>query len=53
MYGKDIETLAAEGRNRDIVRALLAPEGMNYGGLPKGLLLFHSYPEGPRTPLEE
>ena len=26
---------------------------MNYGGLPKGLLKFHQYPEGPRTPVEE
>ena len=26
---------------------------MNYGNLPKGLLLFHSYEEGPRTPALE
>ena len=26
---------------------------MNYGGLPKGLLKFHSYPGGSRTPIEE
>ena len=26
---------------------------MNYGQLPKGLLLFHMYAEGPRTPMEE
>lgn len=53
MYGKDIDALAAEQRNRDIVRALLFPDGLNYGNLPKGLLLFHSYPDAPRTPLEE
>ena len=26
---------------------------MNYGNLPKGLLLFHSYEDGPRTPALE
>ena len=26
---------------------------MNYGNLPKGLLLFHSYEDGPRTPAVE
>ena len=29
------------------------PEGLNYGGLPKGLLLFHKYEEGARTAVEE
>lgn len=32
---------------------LLTDEGLDYGNLPKGLLLFHQYPEGPRTPVEE
>ena len=32
---------------------MLESKGLNYGQLPKGLLLFHKYPEGPRTPLEE
>ena len=32
---------------------MLRPEGLNYGQLPKGMLLFHKYPEGPRTPMEE
>ncbi len=36
---------------RGIVRLLL--EDMNYGKLPKGLLLFHKYAEGPRTPALE
>jgi hypothetical protein len=26
---------------------------MNYGNLPKGLLLFHKYEDGPRTPALE
>ncbi|MDE6327151.1 MAG: DUF4301 family protein [Duncaniella sp.] len=53
LHGKDLDTLLAEGRNRDIIAAIVLPEGMNYGGLPKGLLKFHSYPEGSRTPIEE
>jgi len=32
---------------------MLKAEGLNYGQLPKGLLLFHKYPEGARTPMEE
>ncbi len=53
MYGADLDTLKGAGRYKDIVAALLKKEGLNYGGLPKGLLKFHSYAEGPRTPLEE
>ena len=32
---------------------MLKAEGLNYGQLPKGLLLFHKYAEGARTPMEE
>ena len=32
---------------------MLDKSGLNYGQLPKGLLLFHNYSEGPRTPMEE
>lgn len=53
LYGTALDALRAQGRHRDIISALIAPEGLNYGGLPKGLLKFHSYPEGSRTPLEE
>ncbi len=37
----------------DILQKLLRSEGMDYGQKPKGLLSFHAYPEGARTPLEE
>lgn len=41
-----------EGKEgREAVRYLL--EDMNYGNLPKGLLLFHSYKDGARTPALE
>src|SRR5262249_24858464 len=33
--------------------ALLDDAGMGYANLPKGLLHFHSYPGGARTPFEE
>jgi len=36
---------------QEAVRYLL--QDMNYGRLPKGLLLFHKYKDGPRTPVME
>ncbi|MDE7396680.1 MAG: DUF4301 family protein [Muribaculum sp.] len=53
IYGKNIKQLQADGDIKAIVGALLRPEGLNYGNLPKGLLLFHNYADGARTPLEE
>lgn len=50
---KDLNTLLQEGQYKAIVRNLLLENGLNYAALPKGLLLFHSYPEGYRTALEE
>jgi hypothetical protein len=37
----------------NVVNALLDEDGLNYGNLPKGLLKFHHYPDGSRTPAEE
>lgn len=53
LYNEDLDSMLAAGRNRDIIAAIVKPEGMNYGGLPKGLLKFHSYADGSRTPVEE
>ena len=50
---KDVDSLMAEGRYQDVVRCLLTDNGLRYGKLPKGLLKFHSYADGARTPLEE
>lgn len=36
-----------------IAAAILLPAGLNYGNLPKGMLLFHNYADGSRTALEE
>ena len=51
--GKDIAALITEGRYKDIVANLLEKKGLDYGSLPKGLLLFHNYPDGARTAMEE
>ncbi|MBD3629365.1 DUF4301 family protein [Cyclobacterium sp.] len=36
-----------------IIAHLLEDKGLGYGNLPKGLLKFHNYPDGSRTPVEE
>ncbi len=51
--GKGIKELMAAGNYKAVAANMLKAEGLNYGQLPKGLLLFHNYPEGPRTPMEE
>ena len=51
--GKGIKALIAEGNYKAVAANMLKAEGLNYGQLPKGLLLFHKYAEGPRTPMEE
>lgn len=53
IHGKTVAELIAAGRNKDVVAAIINPEGLNYGNLPKGLLKFHSYAAGSRTPVEE
>jgi hypothetical protein len=51
--GKGIDQLMEEGNYKAVVANMLNATGLNYGQLPKGLLLFHNYQEGPRTPMEE
>ena len=53
VLGQDIPALIASGRQKDVVRQLLMFPGLGYGNLPKGLLAFHRYPNGARTPIEE
>src|SRR5699024_10062774 len=48
-----IVQLLDEKRYKDIVKMLLANEGLGYGQLPKGLLLFHKYGNNSRTAFEE
>ena len=51
--GKSIKYLMQEGDYKAVVANMLFEKGLNYGQLPKGMLLFHKYPEGARTPIEE
>lgn len=53
MFEKTITDLANDGEYKTIIKALLTEDGLNYGNLPKGLLLFHHYREGNRTPVGE
>lgn len=39
--------------SRILANYILAEEGLNYGYLPKGLIIFHEYPSGNRTAFEE
>ncbi|NDW09129.1 DUF4301 family protein [Dysgonomonas sp. 520] len=50
---KNITQLIEDGNYKAVVNNLLFIRGLNYGNLPKGLLKFHSYPDGSRTPVEE
>lgn len=51
--GKGIDALIEEKNYKPVVANLLEAAGLNYGALPKGLLKFHRYADGVRTPLEE
>lgn len=53
LYGKSIDSLIKEKRFKDVVKALITPEGLNYGQLPKALLSFHKVMGSARTALEE
>lgn len=52
-FGKTVSELIQTGEYKSIIKVLLSPNGLNYGNLPKGLLLFHRYEEGNRTPVGE
>lgn len=51
--GKSVCQLIEDGNYKAVVANMLEEKGLNYGQLPKGLLLFHDYEDGPRTPMEE
>ncbi len=53
MYGKNVSDLCKGGKYKQVIQALLSENGLDYGNMPKGLLLFHQYPEGNRTPVGE
>ena len=53
LYGKSIDSLVKEHRYKEVVKALIEKEGLNYGQLPKALLSFHKYLGGVRSAIEE
>lgn len=53
LFDRNIDNLIVTNQKKKVAKAMLSAEGLNYGALPKGLLKFHRYPEGSRTPLEE
>ena len=48
-----IKEKGAEETCKNLTDFLLNEKGLNYGSLPKGLLKFHKYTHGERTPFEE
>lgn len=53
LYDLSVSSLIKEGRFKDVAKALLNAEGLDYGQLPKALLKFHKVPGTSRTALEE
>jgi len=51
--GLSLEQLLAKHDYRTIINYLLTEAGLNYANLPKGLLSFHRYADGPRLAIEE
>lgn len=51
--GATIAELIKNNKLKAVVENLLLEKGLNYGFLPKGLLLFHSYTDEKRTPVQE
>lgn len=53
MQGYRMEHLIEQNDYLPIINTLLGPDGLNYGNLPKALILFHKYGDIARTALEE
>jgi len=51
--GKPVAGLIAGGKYKEVVSNLLEKKGLNYGQLPKGLIMFYKYPDHVRTAVEE
>ncbi len=51
--GNDINSLIHDEKYKLVIENLLNSNGLGYGRLPKGLLLFHKYKNSVRTPVEE
>lgn len=47
------DLLPSVANDSQIVSAIVSPEGLNLGAMPKALIKFHKYNDGARTALEE
>ncbi len=52
-FFESLKTVSADQTPLGLINGLLGSSGLNYGNLPKGLLQFHLYNDGPRTAVEE
>jgi len=52
-HGLEPDSALSKGDFKDFINFLVTDKGLNYGGLPKGLIQFHTYREGSRTAFEE
>jgi hypothetical protein len=52
-FFEELEAALRQGERRAVLEHLLTGKGLGYADLPKALLAFHRYPEGPRTSFEE
>ena len=51
--GGNLERLLSEKKHKEILEYTLSIKGLSFSDVPKGLIPFHTYPEGPRTAFEE
>src|SRR5260221_6941533 len=51
--GYDLDVLRGAGSGAELVDALVGVDGLGYATIPKGLIPFHRYASGARTPFEE
>jgi hypothetical protein len=51
--GLEIDVLISNGQYKEIVETILTSKGLEYADAPKGLIKFHQYTDGSRTPFEE
>jgi hypothetical protein len=51
--GLSLDAVLEQGQFKILLQYLLTDRGLSYSSLPKGLLKFHRYPNGCRTPFEE
>jgi len=51
--GYDLEDCLSRKDYKTVIEYLLLKQGLNYASLPKGVLLFHNYPDDPRMSIEE